>query len=240
MAKQKAVVESEAPPWGYEWFTAPDGTKMLGRCSASTYRALLADLAQGESVTLTGDRLNVARRAARAALDFEEIKERDWRMMRALNGPGSEVSRLRAMKREFLGKDNQTRGPVIDIAAVKRDWRLMTDPAPLIDADGCTRIMAHSLGQFGLVPECSRHGRPVRPARNRRAARERGLCASCREWVTPATATAIAKLAQRQQIAPRILVIRALSFAHGIASEGAAVQVLKRAGVRGLPALSQR
>jgi hypothetical protein len=213
---------------------------MLTRSSISRYGALLADLESSDSVELTGDRLDAARRAARAALDFEEIKERDWRMMRALNGQGSEISRLRAMKRELLGKDNQTRGPVIDIAAVKRDWRLMTDPAPLIDADGCTRIMAHSLGQFGLVPECSRHGRPVRPARNRRAARERGLCASCREWVTPATATAIAKLAQRKQIDPRLLVVSALKNAHEIASEEAVVQALYRAGIRGLPAVRPR
>lgn len=240
MAKRKAEQQRQAVPWGYERWTASDGSELLNRSAAMTYRALLTDLEQSDAVTLTGERLPVAKQALQAALYLEEsIKPRDWRIVQALHSPGKELTRLRAMRREFTGRTGRGRGPVNDNAEAVRDWHLLTDPTPLVDAEGCTWL-PHHLGYYGLVPKCPRHPFEY-PRVDRDRAAEEFRCNDCRLWRTRATPQALGKLAQERGIKnPRLLAVQALRNVHGFSTDAGVVAALRRAGVRGLPAIRSR
>jgi hypothetical protein len=161
-----------------------------------------------------------------------QLLDARWRATVALRiTPGNDRAKLRAMRRELEGRTGRGRRPVINGAALVRDWRLMTDPTPSIDADGRTLLQGRTLGYYGLVPECSVHT----------ADEARGVydqhCQTCQLRRIRATVESLALLGRWHACDPRLLVLKALRHVHACANDDAAIRALLRHGAKGTPAL---
>ena len=72
MARRKASAEP-AIPWGCERIELPDGTVALGRSRVTEFRALLDEIKKADTVTLSGERLDVVKNALECGLYEAEV-----------------------------------------------------------------------------------------------------------------------------------------------------------------------